>query len=70
MVIKIALFFLKFLILEWRPGNAKRKRGRTCRTRWRDTMEREANLAGMDQDLESMAADRAQWWDMFALMVL
>ena len=32
-------------------------------------MERDANLAGMDQDLESATADRAQWRDMFALVV-
>ena len=43
-------------LLEWIPENEKRKRGR-CRTRWRDTVERDARLAGMDQDLESMAAD-------------
>ena len=34
--------------------------GAACRTRWRDTVERDANLAGMDQDVESMAADMTQ----------
>ena len=53
---------------QWRPGIAKRRRGR-CRTRWIDAVERDAKLAGMDQDLESMAADRAQWRDMLTLLV-
>ena len=53
---------------QWRPENAKRRRGR-CRTRWRDAVERDARLAGIDQDLESMASDRAQWLDMLALLV-
>ena len=35
----------------WRPENAKRRRGR-CRTRWRDAVERDARLAGIDQDQE------------------
>ena len=35
---------------EWRPENAKRKRGRCC-TWWRETVERDTNLAGMDHDL-------------------
>ena len=30
-------------------------------------MERDARLAGLDLDLESM--DRAQWWDMLALLM-
>jgi len=55
-------------LLQWRPENAKRRRGR-CRTRWRDDVERNAKLAGIDQDLESMAVDKAQWWDMLALLV-
>ena len=50
----------------WRPENAKRRRGR-CRTRWKDAVERDARLAGLDQDLESMASDRAKWRDMLAL---
>ena len=53
---------------QWRPANAKRRRGR-CHTRWRDAVERDARLAGLDQDLESMASDRAQWRDMLALLV-
>ena len=53
---------------EWRPENAKRRRGRS-HTRWRDAVERDARLAGIDQDLESMASDRAQWLDMLALLV-
>ena len=53
---------------QWRTENAKRRRGR-CRTRWRDAVERDATLAGLDQDLESMASDRAQRWDMLALLV-
>ena len=40
-----------------------------CRTRWRDAVERDARLAGIDQDLESMASDRPQQQDMFALLV-
>ena len=40
-----------------------------CRTRWRDAVERYARLAGIDQDLESMESDRAQWRDMLALLV-
>ena len=36
---------------QWRPENAKRRRER-CRTRWRDAVECEARLAGIDQDLE------------------
>ena len=51
---------------QWRPENAQRRRGK-CRTRWIDALERDAKLAGMDQDLESTAADRAQWRDMLAL---
>ena len=53
---------------QWRPENAKRRRGR-CRTRWRDAVKRDARLAGIDQDLESMASDRAQWRDMLELLV-
>ena len=53
---------------QWRPENAKRRRGR-CRTWWRDAVERDARLAGIDQDLESMPSDRAQWQDMLALLV-
>ena len=53
---------------QWRPENAKRRRGR-CRTRWRDAVERDARLAGIDQNLESMPSDRAQWRDMLALLV-
>ena len=53
---------------QWRPENAKRRRER-CRTRWRDAVERNARLAGLNQDLESMASDRAQWRDMLALLV-
>ena len=54
---------------QWRPENEKRRKGR-YRTRWRDAVERNARLAGIDQDLESMASDRrAQWRDMFALLV-
>ena len=44
------------------------KKGRR-HTRWRDAVERDARLAGLDQDLESMASDRAQWRDMLALLV-
>ena len=43
---------------QWRPENAKQRRGR-CRTRWRDAVEHDARLAGIDQDVESMASDRA-----------
>ena len=53
---------------QWRPENAKRRRER-WRTRWRDAVERNARLAGLNQDLESMASDRAQWRDMLALLV-
>ena len=53
---------------QWRLENAKRRRGR-CRTRWKDAVERDARLAGLDQELESMASDRAQWRDMLALLV-
>ena len=53
---------------QWRPENVKRRRGR-CRTRWKDAVESDARLAGLDQDLESMASDRAQWRDMLALFV-
>ena len=56
-------------ISQWRPENAKRRKGR-YHTRWRDAVERDARLAGIDQDLESMASDRAQWQDMLALLVL
>ena len=49
---------------QWMPENAKLRRGR-CLTRW----ERDAKLAGMDQDLESMAVDKAQWRDMLSLLV-
>ena len=42
---------------QWRPENAKRRRGR-CRTRWRDAVERDARLAGIDQNLECMASVR------------
>ena len=42
---------------QWRPENAKRRRGR-CRTRWRDAVERDARLAGIDQNLECIASVR------------
>ena len=32
-------------------------------------MKHTARLAGIDQDLESMASDRAQWQDMLAPLV-
>ena len=32
-------------------------------------MECDARLAGIDEDLESMASDRVQWQDMLALLV-
>ena len=50
------------------PENAKRRRGRS-HTRWRDVVERDARLAGIDQELESVASDRAQWRDILALLV-
>ena len=53
---------------QWRPENAKRRRGR-CRTRWKDAVERDVRQAGLDQDLEPMASDKAQWRDMLALLV-
>ena len=53
---------------QWRPENAKRRRGR-CRTRWRDAVERDARLAGIDQNPQCMASDRAQWRDMLTLLV-
>ena len=36
---------------------------------WGDTMVQDAKLAGIEQDLESMAANRAQRQDMPALLV-
>ena len=59
---------LPIALSQWRPENAKRRRGR-CRTRWRDAVERDARLVGIDQDLEFMASDRARWWDMLAVLV-
>ena len=54
---------------QWRPENAKRSSKRRCCTQWRDAMELNAGLAGIDQDLDSMASDKAQWRDMLALLV-
>ena len=48
--------------------NMKQRRGR-CHTWWRDAVEHDAKLARIDQDLESMAADKVQWQDMLALLV-
>ena len=58
----------KALLSQRRSGNAKQRRGR-CRNRWIDAVARDAKLAGMDQDLESTAADKAQWRDMLVLLV-
>ena len=52
----------------WIPECGKRRRGR-CRTRWKDTIERDAGYAGVEQDPEVVAADRTQWWDVLALLV-
>ena len=43
--------------------------GGKCHTRWKDTIRRDAEYAGVDQDPEVVAAERTQWRDVLALFV-
>jgi len=51
----------------WIPECGKRLRGR-WRTRWKDTIRRDAGYAGVERDPEVVAADRTQWRDVLALL--
>ena len=68
-VCRIGPEWLPKSLLSWIPEKGKRRRGR-CRTRWKDTIRRDAEYDGVEQDPEVVATDRTQGRDVLALLLM